>query len=511
MESIVTAAIVGTGQIGEQTVTTNSPIDTLSAHLAGEAEQKLLLTAGAWSLYRLAGKKALAAPAIPPPAASETLAPCSPAAAQLIERLLDGDQEELLPEVLASLQQRRLRLPHELLPLALTVGTGAKKLREALLPVLGERGLWLSQFDPAWKWVAPFIPFQATNSDVRSTEEILWQEGSFAQRLEILQHLRSAHPIKAREWLASTWKREKLEYRQEFLKTFEIGLAPEDEPFLETALTDRSATVRTIAASLLIRIPNAALKQRLLVCAESTLNYKQGKLIVKLPKTLDENWVRVGIAANPKPGNSEREAAFSQVLSLIPPAHWETRFNANTAELIVAASSDSHQSLIESWSQAAVLHNDQNWIVALLDQCNNSQLKSFRLPREAIARLLAHLPSQDAEQRVLQFSKHIEQWGELLDALSRPWSKAFGDACIELFASYLKSPINSSNWNYYYWDTLITEIAPALPHTCFDALLSIEQPEGDEKDWATQYKAKHLKKFTDLIKTRKRIAEEIHS
>ncbi|HEV2654872.1 MAG TPA: hypothetical protein VGT82_07930, partial [Ktedonobacteraceae bacterium] len=123
MDSLVTTAIIGTGQAGNTETLTNTPVDTLAAELgATEMERRLLLTAGALAVYQQAGSIPATASAAPQPATKESLAVCSEKAAHLVQELLQGQQRELLSEALQRLKQANLRIPYALLPLALGYG-----------------------------------------------------------------------------------------------------------------------------------------------------------------------------------------------------------------------------------------------------------------------------------------------------------------------------------------------------------------------------------------------------
>src|SRR5690348_13547644 len=152
MDTIVTTAIVGTGQAGNQGITTNTPVDALAAQLAGEPERQLLLAAGAWAMYRRAGRAPVAAPEAPPVAEPETLVDCSNRVKHLIHDTLLHNEDNLLLEALARMRNAGLRLPYDFLPQVLQRGAEKKALRAALVPVLGARGHWLSQRNPAWSW-----------------------------------------------------------------------------------------------------------------------------------------------------------------------------------------------------------------------------------------------------------------------------------------------------------------------------------------------------------------------
>jgi Family of unknown function (DUF5691) len=157
MDAIVTAALIGTAHPQNIATSTGTPLDTLTEKLpSGETERNLLLSAGAWALYKQAGRIPDSQSQLPEPTAPETLPLCSAELATLLESMLEGEQQELLSEALACMHHAALRIPHELLPTALAVqGT---ELRSAMVHLIGERGRWLSQFNPAWSWVSNYLP-----------------------------------------------------------------------------------------------------------------------------------------------------------------------------------------------------------------------------------------------------------------------------------------------------------------------------------------------------------------
>src|SRR5581483_3186133 len=361
MDTIVTMAIVGTGQLGSKDVATATPVDALATRIpADDAERKLLLTAGAWSIYRQAGRQTRPAPEAPRPAAQESLHACSPAATNLLESLLQKEHDEVLPEALQRLKQLGQRLPYELLPQALAYGAQSKDIRAALIPVIGERGRWLGQLNSGWSWVAQFLAGDTLPDDA----ETIWQEGTVGQRSAILHQLRAIDPAKARDWLNEVWKQEKAEARKKFLSAFNLGLSAADEEFLEKALDDRSEGVRTTAAELLARIPTSALAQRMLARADAILTY-DGTFKMKEPKEVDKSWQRDGIAVAPK-GSKDKSWYQTQVLSLISPIHWEERFAATPEALIEAAKRHKQKNdILLCWSYAATLHQTTSWALPL--------------------------------------------------------------------------------------------------------------------------------------------------
>src|SRR5438045_1416676 len=123
MNTVVTDTIVGTGQQRPKTITTGKPLDSLLEHLpSDDIERKLLLAAGAWSLYRQAWSSTAHLAIDLDVARNETLAGCSSTIADLIVTMLSGEYANLLPEALDHLQRAGQRLPYTLLPEVLDYG-----------------------------------------------------------------------------------------------------------------------------------------------------------------------------------------------------------------------------------------------------------------------------------------------------------------------------------------------------------------------------------------------------
>ncbi|HEY7834314.1 MAG TPA: hypothetical protein VIG30_12135, partial [Ktedonobacterales bacterium] len=116
METLLHAALIGTGHQPSPAPAAEMPTERLLARLpASDAERQLLLRAGAWATYRLAGHPTLPAIPTPEPAAAETLRPCSPRAAQSIVGLFGG-RGDLLPEALGLLRAAGQIISPEHLP-----------------------------------------------------------------------------------------------------------------------------------------------------------------------------------------------------------------------------------------------------------------------------------------------------------------------------------------------------------------------------------------------------------
>jgi hypothetical protein len=520
MDTIVALALVGTAKHNTLDITTDTPVDALMEQLSvDEIERKLLLSAGAWGIHRQAGQVPEAIPTPAKVAPAESLAACSPEIAKLVESMLKGEHDELLPEAMERMQRAGLRLPYELLPVAL--GMQSKEIRATLFPVLGERGLWLSRFNPSWSWVAQFLPQGSLPADAETT----WQEGTPGQRLAILRLLRASGPAKARDWLLAVWKQEKAESRAALLGTFEVGLSADDEELLEKALDDRAAGVRSIAPTLLARIPASAFAARMRTHADAMLSHSKKVLTVTPPADIDKDkvWQRDGIVVKPAySGVGERAWWMTQVLSFVPPTYWEERFGMTPTKLIDAVPGEWRNGVIEGWARAALLHESSGWILPLWDWwCNpkRNKIAYGNVVYEIRQELAKRIPQQVAEQQALELKQTSSDWSSAIAELPRPWSKDFGDNYLENLRAYIGS-LTITTRSYPYndpWYQSLEVAAMALPPACFAAALEpaiVLKAEEDDKttnnlSWQIQYWNTELTKFSEVLRIRQHLIEEM--
>ena len=518
MADLLTVALAGTAASGDALVESGTPVEALlpiaAAGAGADAERRLLLAAGAAAVYRLAGYVAAAADEPPVPAPDESLPACSPAAALLLRLVVVGPHEDLLPEALDRLRRADLRLPFELLPLAL--GRREPELRAALLPVLGARGRWLSGFNRAWAWAAE-TPAGET-AHVPADAETIWQEGSAGQRIALLRRLRAVDPERGRRWATAAWKQEKADFRQDMLRALAVALSADDEPLIEAALDDRAAAVRTEAAELLARLPGSAYASRMAARAETLLVYTDGKLDVRLPKTLPADAVRDGIAAKPPSGTGERAWWLEQILARVPLAHWTTRFDSPPDALIAAAAGSSWRHvLLDGWTRAAARFAARDWAAALWNAWREAPAKGRRTAaleddelRASIARLLpyemvAGAVANALEQAVTDDDTALD---EELEPLPIPWTTEIGKAYLRGLYACCKRLTKTSRQVVAYAETL-DRAAHALPQACFAAALEPVDLPDDNPHWAIRQLRQQLDEMSETIRLRARLSEAI--
>lgn len=507
---ILSIALVGTAQRDRVTIDIGTAIDRLISELSDtEPERALLLGVGAWAIYWQAGRVTVHLAGMPEPAQAEQLAVCSPAVSRLLHRLFLREHCDMLPEALQRLQEAGFRLPYELLPLALDIQVRA--VRAAVYPVLGERGLWLSRFNPAWAWVQNYLPVR--EDALPQDAEIIWQEGTLGQRCEILRRARAIDPAKARAWLEAAWRQEKAETRLELLGTLEIGLSADDEPFLERALDDRAPSVRAAAPALLSRVPTSAFAHRMLQRADGILTGTQGKLKIKLPTAFDKAWQRDGIAEKPPSSVGERAWWLIQVLTYVPLSHWEEQFQLTPAELIEAASADkSGNSLLEAWSRATEFFSADSWSGPLWDWWQQQQQKkrsasttTADMREELLSRMTPHEAEHKVQQMMLASSlPGNEDWDDLLGVLPVPWSEEFGRSYLNALRRYLAA-FNLGDKRYHTYDdpwfNSLESAAIRFPVPCLAAFEDWTLPT---EQWCEQWH-----EFTETLRTRQRFMEEL--
>ena len=248
-----------------------------------------------------------------------------------------------LPETFRLVNAIGRRLPNALLTSALEIKGGPA--RAALPPILGERGRWLATLNARWQWAAEPLAERETGDP--DAADRLWQEGTAAQRRDVLERLRATAPDSARRWLADAWKDEKPDSRLDLLCAMQTGLSAADEPFLEHVLHDRVEKVREQAAAMLLWLPESRLRARIIALADGCLDIDvparrqglirlfgkgrgQAELRVSLPDGDGVDWMELGIGVPPRTEDSTGNGGqlLARLLSRVPPDHWVDRFGA---------------------------------------------------------------------------------------------------------------------------------------------------------------------------------------
>ncbi|UOQ77331.1 DUF5691 domain-containing protein [Hymenobacter sp. 5516J-16] len=434
-------------------------------------EKQVLLIAGTLSLIRKAGFRPAPAPAfasdIPVVALPDTAPPLGPAGAQLLAQLLEGTHAALLRGFLEDLPRHGRRVPHQLLVSLLEYTRSRPDLHAATAAVLGQRGVWLAAQNPAWQ---PIV------AGSRAVEEAVWETGTIRERVNFLTHLRGTNPAQARELLAATLPQEPAKNQTALLEALGTGLSPADEALLEPYLTSKSKEVRQAARLLLARAPGSQLVERLWQRVEPLLQLKRGllskKLLLELPaQAWDKTWLTDGVEQRDTRFSGDKAALLGQMVALLPPHRWSGHWNiAPTKLLDLAAGTEWAALLLSAWAEAAILHHDAGWAVALLEWFFEQPRKlTITLPAAGLVKLLSATQLTDLVLPLLNATPHLTpdvRWLPLLLLVPAPWPERLTRRVVELLRDALSQPEQLHRIHYAASQLLehMTLVVPAAQH-----------------------------------------------
>ncbi|MFI1442206.1 DUF5691 domain-containing protein [Streptomyces fructofermentans] len=448
-EELVTAALLGT--------TRRTPPGVSAGVSAGrDAPTALLDAAAVETVRRRAGLRPGRAAAGPEPAGRDPRPALPPAAGRRLAMLLADrpgtgggrrgsapDLMELLPQWLATANERGFAAPPQTLPALLDAARGRTDLRPAVLAFAGPRALWLARLNPDWRFAlraAPgggaVLPGPGEPDRMRT----LWEEGLFAERVALLSAVRAQDAATARDLLAATWPTERAEDRLMFLDSLRTGLCAADEPFLEQALADRSRNVRATAAELLSALPGSALAARMGGRAGScvAMDHTRGAptISVEAPHECDPAMERDGVVPKPPAGRGERSWWLGQLVEAAPLATWPDRLGGRTPEDIVAlpVADDWRCELHAAWCRAAVRQRDPAWSRALLGAPAAPEAGGpGAVSLAERAKLLGTLGQAERAEWVAGFiaAHGLSEAFQLLGVCAVPWAEPLGRAVVD--------------------------------------------------------------------------------
>jgi hypothetical protein len=385
----------------------------------GDPAGRLLAQAALLTVRRRAGwRPGRAEPVAPAPAETAPVVP--PDAARRVERMLAGDHTRVLPEWLAAVARAGYRVPAGTLPDLLERGRIDRPLRPYIAKTAGRRAMWLALRNPDWAYL---VAEPAAAPEPPAADPGVWDTGARGQRLAYLERLRAADPDAARAALRGTWATEPAQDRAAFLATFQRGLGPADEEFLEQARADRAKDVRQVAAGLLARLPGSAYARRQAEHARGCLRPARNEA-----RGREQLWITV---APPAGG----PAALRELLAVTPPATWTDLFERSPLEVVGLPIADEHARDVHvGWARAAVLHRDAEWARALLDE-ERALLNEGVVPAEleVVADLLGVLPAAERDAAGAELLRRAGGHGDLLRILDRirgPWAGDLADAVL---------------------------------------------------------------------------------
>lgn len=514
MNTLTRLAFTGTAQAKPTDLSGSSEVDALVP--ASAVEEQVLLLAGARGLYEQAGSLPVENLAVPSAVEGADRAIRSSKLIHLVRQVLENKRYDLLSEYAHTLKRQQRHLPYEVLPEVLEMADAG--LRQQLLPVLGPRGIWLSQFNPRWAWVSQGVA-SVTEQD-RSALKRAWEEGKLAQRLLALNIIRKSDAVEGRRWLEEAWSKEKADARATLLEGLQTGLSAADEPLLETLLDDRSEQVRQQAAALLMQLPDSAFAGRMQARAMDMVQGELPTLKLHPPEELSREWIRDGISNKTPAGRSKRGYWLETVISAVPVTFWTALCRGEPARFLQAIKQAPFaEDMVQGLTRSIQVHADDSaavlsWVHALwndwLLEWQSSKKKS-QTTLSCMVALLKRLPATTAEQQVLPFLVlgriHTDALMMLLDVLPRPWSMQFSMHYLQLARHIVKTGVLDQA---HEWAKSLEMASRSLPRGVLGAALSpweLREPAS----WTGHALKQLVERFIEQVQLRKLFYEELEA
>lgn len=463
LASLATSALLGTERRPPDWPAPDGPLGITLARISRESVEKALLqTVGVLGTCQLAGLlpgKSGHSVSVAIDDVRET-----DSRVDLLANILSDGPDRLVAEAF----QKINALPHRLLPKALECGRRCNALRPSLLPVLGNRGLWLASQNDAWK-------FAVDVSSEESNSEDVWNHGSLDQRVLYLTALRRSDPAKARELIAAAMVGEGAKERSAFIETLSTGLSLVDQELLESTLTDKSKETRQAAARLLSTLSESRFAKRmsahLVQLLKSEKKLLRGTVLsLEAPAAYDVVW-KADLIEEAKPKGhrlGERAWWLFQIVRQTPLCWWETQTELTPDELLAwAQKSDWKDALLLGWADAQTVQRSIGWAEAFLGLSNHSL---------SVFDLLETLPPAQRETHFLRLITDNDMKTSSLSTLMDRFMKSLpfdapmlSPETASKLVKLLKHIIHSGEARYdWQLRAPLVELACLLPLSAFD-------------------------------------------
>lgn len=394
---------------------------------------------------------------LPEPFDATAERPCPPQAARTLGRILEGSYAPALEEWLLLLGRANYHIPPECLPPLFDRCLQQPALWPQVSDLMGPRGRWLAPQNTAWQ---PF--FGIPDIDAWHSSNLL------DQRRAALVYLRQNNPERARQLLEASWSEEIAADRVVFLKTLEMGISPDDEPFLESCLDDGRKEVRQVASTLLAALPDSALSQQLWKYGKDWLELSPaGKIKIKTPSRLPDSLIRAGIG----PESGKGADWLRQLVSRLTPQHWEAHFGIPPETFYSRLSPE----LAEAIEEAVAGHRNTKWATAIMAHWLKDNNPQFKMTTTK-SRLLSLVPHADfsrlAFEAVKEAGAPLPERSPIFLLLTHPghfWDDKLTAAVITGFQQLIASS-KSYGWRLWHYKQLLSSAAYACRPSLYDAL-----------------------------------------
>jgi hypothetical protein len=352
-QELVKMALLGTDKMPLQTAVLPQNIQNLLSKKADDTDKEAhflkaaALTLVYWKAGQIPDKTPLPDIAVAP---DETLPFAPPQYVAIFKRLLDGGTNkftDLYFLLFEKIKHNNYVLPHENLfdVLSLLEQINFKQKKTLITDIIGERGLWLQQFNAKWQ-----------TSTAKDADDI-WQEGTSAERRAMLFAMRQNDPNSAFLLMKSTWDNENARERKEFMKILSHNPQPEEWIFMQMVydeLSDAKAMtktinqdIRTLATTFLLGNPDSNLYKSVVERLKNYVVTKkkflglQSTILLEIPTEEDAFLnkevmkTEFGHADTPSTNELLTEYWFTFFLQNLHPITWETLLGTTDWQVIL--------------------------------------------------------------------------------------------------------------------------------------------------------------------------------
>ena len=336
-EDIINTSIIGTDkkQINKQLLSDELALILEQAEqCSNEKEEQFLAAASVIYNYRRGGiLPIIDTTSSIPICEEEQKKQCSSAALASLQATLGEENYSLLFYWLLQCERKEQIVTPEYIPVLLEIATKNKELQSIICECLGNRGMWMRQFNSQWDF-----------SQYNSYKEV-FEHGKLDERKNALIQWRVNSAQEAREALIGVWQQEQVATKAELLTALEINLSQEDESFLKETWKEKSQKVKEVTLKLLKQIPDSFIINEVWEFVRPLISYKKtstmlgllSKEIVEINLSFEipEQFKSYGIShLDANKIYSEKEFTLDQLISFIPPVLWEKHFNMKPAQIL---------------------------------------------------------------------------------------------------------------------------------------------------------------------------------
>ncbi len=279
-----------------------------------------------------------------------------------LERLIHGSYRKVLPEFIDLVKDQNKAIPPRFLPPLLNQAVTSPDFWQAIQPIIGDRGYWLINLNPAWKSLRTQL----------SPEDLNTQLSEATNLVNLIQPLKVIQPQRAIQLLENEWQNFSKQEKKAFLDIFRENQHPEDEAFLTNCLNDNHKDIRIYAAQLLAALPDNQFLKDIYEILEETGAIRYRERSMKKPKISFENLDQLTEKLKDKHINLSDKSTpiqtIRQLIALIPPSHWEEKFQHEPrATLDLFVRSEWGEQILPALIGSTKLHENQDWSCTMID------------------------------------------------------------------------------------------------------------------------------------------------